>query len=353
MTTDSEKAATITTSITTPSTLIEELIERSRLSWVQITVAVGLVLILFLAGAMYLDGLLTWPLDIPVWRTFMLYPAIIVYLVSIQAVLRRSRDSAIKAFRPLVPKSDDSYRQLVAEAPLFNRRREWLALGISAVAALVLNRSWSNPFPFWLRLYWLLTGALGLGLTGWFIFVAVSGTRLFTKLQRCRLDIDIFNLKPLEAIGRWSLTIAVALIAGITLSVVVAPPYTITVETIIIYIPLILAPVLVFFLNMTDTHSVMAEAKERQLRVVLDSLRASSAALEERVASGEIEDVAALLDSFSAWVAVENRVNEAPEWPYTRSIIRGLAVSTLLPVFVFILEGVLLQLLMRSMSLGE
>jgi len=119
------------TSITTSSTLVEELVERSPFSWLQLTVAVGLGLILFLVGTTYLDGLLTTrPLDTVLWRNLMQAPALIVYLLAIQPILRRLRDSAIEAFRPLVPINDDDYHQVVADAPIFNRRWESLALGL-------------------------------------------------------------------------------------------------------------------------------------------------------------------------------------------------------------------------------
>jgi hypothetical protein len=72
------------TSIATPSTLVEALVERSALSWLQLTVAVGLGLILFLVGTTYLAGLLmTRPFDTVLWRNLMQAPALIVYLLAI------------------------------------------------------------------------------------------------------------------------------------------------------------------------------------------------------------------------------------------------------------------------------
>ena len=63
--------------------------------------------------------------------------------------------------------SDSDFRRLLARAPLFNRRREWLAVGIGAVGGVVLWRSWEYLSPG-LTLYTLLSGAVGLGLTGVF-----------------------------------------------------------------------------------------------------------------------------------------------------------------------------------------
>jgi len=227
------------TNIITPSTLVEELVERSRLSWLQVAIVVGLVCILLAVGAAYLDGVLTDPSNIlqasqrvlgwnatgaELWRYMMLYPAISVYLLLIQPILKRLRDGAIKSFRPLVRMDDDGCYRLLAKASLFNRRREWLALGIGAVGGVALGRPWEY-LSSGLTLYAILSGALGLGLTGWFIYSSLSGTRLFTELQCQPLDINIFDLKPVEPIGRWSLGIALAFIAGATLSLLFVPQF--------------------------------------------------------------------------------------------------------------------------------
>jgi hypothetical protein len=53
-----------------------------------------------------------------------------------------------------------------------------------------------------------------------------------------------------------------------------------------------------------------------------------------------------LLGQFTAWVAVEQRVKQVQEWPYTASIRQGLALSLLLPVVIGALQGLLAEALM-------
>jgi hypothetical protein len=280
----------------------------------------------------------------------MLYPAITVYTLLVLPVLRRLRDDAIKSFRPLVTRDDDDVHRLLAGASLFNRRREWLALGIAAVGATVLSRPWWGYYPPMLTLHFMGMAALGLGMTGWFIYSSLSGTRLFSDLRCYPLDINVFDLKPLDPIGRWSLGIALALIAGTTLSLLFVTQHVLFLETVIIYVPLIVAPVSVFFLNMWSTHRVMIEAKERELARVRASMETAYEALNEQASKGEIEDTAALLSSFSAWVTLETRVEAVSEWPYTRSILRSLAASALAPIVVVTVGEVLLDLLLRLVS---
>jgi MFS family permease len=111
-----------------PSTLLEELVERTRLSWLQVSMAVGLGFVLFLVGAAFLAGLLTAPFNADFWRAGLLYPAIVVYILLTLPVLKRLQESAIKDIRPLAWMDDDDFERLLAEAPMFNRRLEWWIL---------------------------------------------------------------------------------------------------------------------------------------------------------------------------------------------------------------------------------
>jgi len=284
-------------------------------------------------------------------------PALIVYLLAIQPILRRLRDGAIEAFRPLVPISDDDYYQLVADAPIFNRRWESLALGLGVGGFVLLSRPWDPSAPMWdlgsswLVLYGGVCGGLLYGLLSHFIYSALSGTRLFTQFQRHRLDINVFDLKPLEPIGRWSLGIALAFAGGTTLSLLFLPNFSLDLPTIVIYSAVILAPVVVFFLNMMSTHRVMVEAKGRQLEMVGRRLAAESQRLTELQSKEETQNLGELLDSMTAWVALERRIREVPEWPYSQSIMRRLVASILLPLVVFLIQGVLFQLLLRFLPL--
>lgn len=341
-----------------PTTLIEELVERTRFSWLQVAAAVGLALILFLVGTAFLAGVLAAPFNADFWRAGLLYPVIIIYILLMLPVLKRWRDAAIQGFRPLARMDDDEFECLIAGAPIFNRRLEWLALGGGVVGGLLLWRPWdysglsmiwlsSGTRSGWLVLYMLIAGGLWGGLLGWNIYSSLSGMRLFTGLQHHPLDINVFDLKPLEPIGRWSLGIALIYIGGSALSLLFVPQMTLNVEAIVLYGILILTPVLVFFLNMLSTRQTIVAAKQQKLDMVRENLAAASLALDERAAKGQKEHIDALLDSVAAWVTYEERVEQVPEWPYTADIRRNLLLSTLLPLAVWLAREVVLDLVMR------
>jgi hypothetical protein len=314
---------------------------------------------LLLVAIAFLAGVLTAPFDARFWQAGLLYPAVIVYVLLMVPVLKRLRDHAIKDFRPLALMDDDDFERLLAEAPMFNRRLEWLSLAIGMVGGLLLWRPWDYAGPSriwlllgvrpdWLALYTLIAGGLLNGLIGWGIYSSLSAMRLFTGLQHHPLDINVFNLRPLQSIGRWSLGIALFWIGGIVLSLLFAPQLELNVEALVLYGALILTPVLVFFLNMLSTRQTIVTAKRRKLDMVRDHLAAASVALEERAEQGQLEDAEALMDSIAAWVTFEQRVKEVHEWPYTADIRRSLVLSTLLPLAVWIARELLLDLLKRS-----
>jgi len=341
-----------------PSTLVEEAVERTGMSWLQVAVAVGLVLVLLLVVAAFAAGVLTAPFDVNFWRVGLLRPAIIVYVLLALSILERLRNGAIESLRPLARMDDGSFGHLLAEGPMFNRRLEWLAVAMGMVAGLLLWRPWDysgfsrmwlsvGARSEWLVLYGLVASGLWGGLQGWTVYSSLSGMTLFAGLRHHPLDINVFDLRPLEPIGRWSLGIALAFIGGSALSLLFVPELTPSVEALILYGVLILTPVLVFFLNMLSTRQTIVAAKRRELDLVRENLAALSLTLEEGTAKGQPEHTPAVLDSIGAWVGYEERVGKVPEWPYTADIRRSLLLSTFLPLAAWLIQEVVLDLLKR------
>jgi hypothetical protein len=323
-------------------TIADHLAERTRLSGAQTAITVGLVLILLLSGAVYLDGLRARPFDgysLPDWwhevRDELNRPAIIVYILLTYSLVKPSHDGAIEAFRRLLLVDDDGFDRLVAEMSRGSRRGEWLALGIGAAAGWVIYRPWLMPDPlFWTKWYALLTVTLMYGLLGWIIYVSLGGSRILAELHRQPLSIDVFDPTPLEPVARLGLGVSLAFIGGITLNVLLNPnPRDLmSVDGLIFYGASMLAAVLVFFLTMISTHRVMAEAREQKLKLVRHHLADAFEKLQQRAAEANLQDMEALSDSITAWLAYEQRIKKAPTWPYTTDTLRNLLASTLLPV---------------------
>jgi hypothetical protein len=337
--------ATESKTLVAPSTLLEALVARTGLTWRGIALAAGLVLLLLSVGAAYVDGILTGPISSG-YRYLLMAPVLVPFLLLTQPPLRRLREGAIDAFRSLVPLDDEQYYRTLGRAPMFNRLREWVALGIGAVAGPLLTRAAWPFFPLWTKAYVILAGAVLFGLLGWSIYSTLSGTRLFSEANTRPEGVNVFELAFLEPIGRWSLGVALSYVGGSTLSLLFLPQPAQTVETVLMFGLFLLAPVLVFFLNMMSARRIVVRAKRQELMMVHDGLAAVSRAMKGGAAQRDPEEMSALLGQFSAWVAVEQRVKQVPEWPYTAGIRRGLALSLLLPVVIGALQGLLAEALM-------
>jgi len=175
---------TQSTTITTPSNLVEVLVQRTGLSWLRASAAVGLVAILALVGAAYLDGVLARPFNADFWRIGLGSPAIIAHSLLFRPGYRRWRDGAIMAFRSLVPVDDTEFQRSLYEASLINRRRVWVAATVGAGACLLLSRPWDRfgaawtwspeGQSAWLTLVGLPMSGMLYGFIGYFVYSALS-----------------------------------------------------------------------------------------------------------------------------------------------------------------------------------
>jgi hypothetical protein len=341
----------------THSTLVEELAKRARLSWYYVSGATAIGLVLFAVGAAYLDGVLPAQSSYELWRAGLTAPVLIAYVLMLQPTLKRLRESAIEAFRPLVSLDDGSFHRTLAEASLFNRRLECLAAGLGVACGLLVDRPWDPQGLYWawgsgwLVLYGVVSAVMLWGLLGWFAYSALSSTRLFSRLRPHVGELNVFDVKFLEPIGRWSLGIALVFMGGNAVGLLFVPWSSLSVEIVVLYIALILVPVLVFFLNMWSTHEVIVEAKERELKTVSEGLASAAQRLKMESTQSGLEEKAPPPPAFDSWVAVENRLKKVPEWPYTQSILRGLVASMLVPVLVFLLQHVVFEVLLNWLPL--
>lgn len=340
-----------------PFTLLEAAVKRTRLSWLQLAAVVGFVQLSLLAGIAYTTGKLLGPYDPAFWTAGLMPPIIIVFLLLRQSRSQRLRNEAIRAVRPLVELDDIHFRRVVHHASFFNRRREWTALGLGVLAGSLFRVTWGF-ITFWLDLYSILFGGLMFGIMAWFIYSALSGTRLFDELNR-HIQLNIFNVDPLVPIARWSLNIALTLISGTTLSVLVTvPDFSITLFTnpagAILYGSLITATIFVFFLTNYSTHRSLLRAKNQELERVRAKLAEMSDVLKEQ-SGQDPSPPEGTLNMITCWVAYEQRIKEVSEWPYTSQIRRNLAVSVLMSIAAFLLpwmlRGVMFQFLLELLPL--
>jgi hypothetical protein len=184
-------------------------------------------------------------------------------------------------------------------------------------------------------------------LIGYFVYSILSVTRLFSGMVPGTRRINAFDLDSLRPVAAWSLVIALYFVGGVTLSLLTLPSLVVSLQVLVGYVPVTVAPVLVFFLSMRTVHEAMLEAKERELQIVRANLVAASEALAELPAEGSESRKKSLLDYVDCWAAYQKHIAALPEWPYTNDIRRNLALSSLLPVAVGLAQGMLPKILQR------
>ena len=199
--------------------LIEASIRHLRLPWYGTTAVAAVLLLSLLILIAYLSGSFSGHVDWGFWRLG-LQPAIIVYVLVIYPLMGRLWNSATQALQRLLPQPDQN--GMVAKITRYDRRWEWTALLLGAVFYLALSQPW-NWVAEWLDVYSLVTSILMFGLLGLLIYGGLADTMRLAQLSRQHLEIDVFDTGQLVPVARWSLSVSLAFVGGISLSVAFQP----------------------------------------------------------------------------------------------------------------------------------
>lgn len=320
--------------------LFDRIIARPRPLWV--TIAISLLLFLAPVGATALDGNWNSFLGRGYWRPLLLSPIVIIYILIVSQAMAKSNASILNAFRPLVLINDDSFNALVQKESRINPLGEIIALFVGGLIGFGLSLAWLKGITsFWLKLYVPVSLCLMLGLLGWTIYASIASTKLIGALHRQPLQLDILNIKPFEPMGRHSLVSALVFVGGITLGVIFGldTENILAWQTWLFFLPLMAIPVIIFFLNMRETHRLLATEKRRQLHAVAQKIYHASRVMQSRIARDEtLADIAV---EYSALVAYEARLRTTSTWPYNTAMLRMLFFTILMPLLVRGLSAIL------------
>ncbi|MFC2030160.1 hypothetical protein ACFLWA_05465 [Chloroflexota bacterium] len=313
-----------------PSSLYARLVGRPRSPW--ITAAIGLVLLLAPVGAAFLDGELDAFLTRGYWQPALLPAAVILYILIVAPIMARLDDAVIEAFRSMVQIDGDAFDRLVREAYTLNPVGELAAMGIGSAFGLWVGLSGIREGgPSWFSPYLTFASMLMFGLLAWTIYAVLSGTRHISEIHRQPLSFDILDTRPFEPVGRQSLISALVFVGGIVIGMVfgLGQGGISAWQNWLLLFLLFLVPVLVFFLNMRDSHRVLAAEKERVLDMVQAQIREACRRLSERIAAHE--SAGSVGAEVNALVAYEDRLRSARTWPYNTAMLRTPFVSVIIP----------------------
>jgi hypothetical protein len=304
-----------------------------RLCRTRILIPLILLLILLPITLAFVDGQLDQFLSGGLWRVLLIQPALIIYILLLSPFMQRAREGVITGLRPIVELTDEEFERLVAEESRLNPRSELIAVSIGALVGWFMRIGMAIGVDSpWVQAYQAIATVLMYAAIAWVIYGAVAGTGLYRALLRQPLEVDIFDISPFEPIGRESVLVSVAFIIGATLAMVfsITGQFVLEFESFVVYIFFACVAVLVFFLNLRDTHRVLADAKQRELELAQARISQAYQALKHE--ARDREAIQAIAVEMDAWIACKERLGKTRTWPYNTEIIRNLLISTLMPM---------------------
>jgi len=310
--------------------LFDRWIARPRRRWVSLIVAVICIAAPFVAA--WLDGSLTRLRESGLWRDILVPPTIITYILVLAPYQAAMEARVVASLRPLLDLDEAALKRLAEQTGGMTSRREMAAFGIGVLAAVGLNAQGVVVDFTWLELILLLEAALMYGLLGVVIYGSLAGTRVTSALLRLPLRIDPLDVTPFEAIGRQSLLLALVFVGGVTLSLLfigVDAEILLEWEFYVTYVPLIIVPLLVFFLNMAPTHRRLQAARDGELKKVQAWIRRECSEMVQRMEQGD--EPTASPQRVSALAAYESRLLQARTWSYNTTMLCTVFVSVLIP----------------------
>jgi hypothetical protein len=310
------------------SSLFERTVARPRPLWATLV----LILIVYLPtlAAAYALGLTDLAAE-PQARSLLAAPTVIAYVLLLGPIMAPLESAVVSSLRPILLVEDGELARIVQRAETISLWKELVAIavglgfGILIVGAPPRGESW----PWYIV---VATGYAMLGLLGWAGYMSIAGTRVVTTLLRLPLRVDPLDRKPFGAIGRQSLAMALAFVGGIIIGLFLGnygAAALLNPRFWLLFLPLSLLPVLVFYLNMRPTHRLLSAARQVTLDQVQQQLRRSFPSLLESMQKGA--PTGNLSWEVNALVAYEKELQEASTWPYNPAILRTLVVSVLVP----------------------
>ena len=306
-----------------------------RLPWWGVTVALAIVLVALLILMVFLEGKLTDGIDWRFWRLG-LQPSIIIYIFLIFPFIQRLWNRALQSLQLLVP--ENKRQEIIEKITRYDRRWEWTAIFLGVLFTVTMFQPW-NMAMNWTDVYALITTIITFSLLSLIIYGGLAGTLRLAKLNRQYIQLDIYDTRLLVPVARWSLSVSLAFVGGISLSIAFQPLEDLrTVQNIVVYSILVGVTLLLFFSSMLSTHNAMASAKKRELAMVRKNLDDARSELKHQATEGIKEGTDRFYSAIAVWGIYERQVQEIPTWPFNAGIIGRLIVSAIVPAIIYMIK---------------
>ncbi len=233
-------------------TLPQRLLAKTGLRWPIASVAVGLVeYAIFLLIGLF-DGTLIAINQRAQWWFTLLYPALIIYLLLVQPLLRHMLHTVINTLRPRLPDTE-RFERLIEQTYTLDPRYEWGAMILAILGGWFLIRPWERE-SLDLIVHDILGGGVAFGLTGWHLYNGLTRTKFLARLYDQAQNLNLFKQgPPLGPLIRWTLGDITALLIAIMLSAIFIGLGNVDRGTMIIYGIIVSAALLILSFSRMPT----------------------------------------------------------------------------------------------------
>jgi hypothetical protein len=336
--------------LTTDSFIIDRFYDRLPWSRRWSIVMIGVILLLIPLALAWLTDVAELFLTIGVSAFRVFFPGIVItYLLIVVELLQRTRDKVARSLRPLLHIDDETFVAAVRRVCRPNPVSELVGIALGVIFFLAIvgpppSVSVESD-PYWVSLYFYVASMIMFGTIGWSVYAGIVISRLTNMLLRQPIEIDIFDVTPLEPIGTQSLYLSLSFVGATVIGIASSPYALLSWQNIIIFGTLILITVLIFFLNMYSTHGLLIATKKRQLTAVERRIARTYQQLLELDTSSQ--DTHSVATELNAWTLVKQELLLTRTWPYNTEMLRTLLVSVLVPILVSLITRLIIPLLIR------
>jgi hypothetical protein len=321
--------------------VLSDLLERAGLTRPPVALAVGGALLLLYLLSVYADGFEEVFVELDFWTGEVEPIAILTYVLLVHHILNVYGREALQSVRPVVALDDRGFDDLVAHMSAVIVKYQWVPMVAFSGLSVLLLETWNWPFGFlWNGLTSRVISLVEYAFIGSAMYLVVARNLFFTNLFKQPMNIDVFNPAPVRPMGRWGLSVAAAIMGGVTISVLLVgnPQEILSLEHLPMYLVATVVAVLAFFGSMSSTHRVLVRAKERELSAIRGDLSTMYRDLRKRSEVGTLGGMDEMSNTITAYLGYERRIADAQEWPYTANTLRGLFATVLLPIAVTIFQ---------------
>jgi hypothetical protein len=199
-------------------TIPELLVKKLHLHWYLVTAFFALLLLAGMTITAIAADVSFNKIGWNFWRVGLQRPVIIIYILIIYPILTKMGDNAVESIIPLVDMRRKELAELDTKYRSPSRLWECISLSIGVLIVLILSQPWrgtiepENNFLF-------ITEIIMFGLLGLLIYYGFRNARYITLINK-HLKLDVFNIDALTPITRWSLSISLAFVGGIVISII-------------------------------------------------------------------------------------------------------------------------------------